>query len=204
MLNRPKIIVFDIGGVLLNWKVVIPLIANKLKITPEQFHQELQKSLVELELGKMHQDEFWRHLCEKYKYNGNFRELKKIWIEDQPRIEYGWKLAKSAKENKFRVVCCTNNWKDTVKRQKEIHPDFSLFEFILDSGDLGIRKPDEEIYRIIEDKVGESGQEILLIDDSQENCEGASRLGWQTYQFNFQIGDSTEKFADLKRLIDRI
>ena len=82
------------------------------------------------------------------------------------------------------MVCCTNNWKDTVKRQIELHPDFSIFEFILNSADVGVRKPNEKIYRIVEDILGEREKDIFLIDDLKENCKGAEKLGWQTFQFD--------------------
>lgn len=187
MPEAPKIIVFDIGGVLLDWKALIPVIADKLKITVDQFHQELQVSLENLELGKSHQDYFWKYLCDKYSYKGNFQELKKIWIEEQPLIDSGWSLLKETINMGYKVACCTNNWIGTLERQVEIIPDFSLFKIVINSAYEGARKPDEKIYRIVESRVGEKGNDILLIDDLEENCKGAEKLGWETFQFDCTI-----------------
>lgn len=182
--HKPKIIVFDIGGVLLNWKVAIPKIAQMLNVTNEIFFDELQKHLKNLELGKDHQNDFWEYLVEKYNSSLEPNFLKKTWIEEQIPIEPGWDLLRKTKKSGYRVVCCTNNWKDTVERQVKLHSDFSLFEFILNSADVGTRKPDERIYLLVEEKVGEKGQDIFFIDDSKENCEGAEKIGWQTFQFD--------------------
>jgi FMN phosphatase YigB (HAD superfamily) len=187
MPETPKIIVFDIGGVLLDWKALIPVIADKLKITLDQFHSELQKPLKDLELGKKHQDEFWKYLCDKYNYGGEYQDLKKIWIEEQPLIDSGWSVLKESIESGYKVACCTNNWIGTLERQVEIIPDFSLFKIVINSAYEGARKPDEEIYRIVESSVGEKGKDVLLIDDSEENCKGAEKLGWETFQFDCTI-----------------
>lgn len=193
--NKPKLIVFDIGGVLLNWKIVIPKISNLLNITPESFFQELQLHLKNLELAKTHQIDFWKHLAKKYNPSVNPDLLQKTWIESQTRLEPSWDLLKKAKESGYRVVCCTNNWEGTVKRQAELDPDFSLFEFIVDSSEVRVKKPDKRIYRLVEKMVGEKGKDIFFIDDSRENCEGAENLGWQTFLFDSET-DNGSKDAD--------
>ena len=41
-------------------------------------------------------------------------------------------------------------------------------------------KPDEPIYRVVEQRTIKSGESILYIDDRPENIETGNRLGWQT------------------------
>lgn len=194
--NKPKVIVFDIGGVLLNWKAVIPEVSQILNITPETFFDELQTHLKKLEIANTHQNDFWLYLTDKYNNSIDSDLLKKTWIEKQTRIESAWDLLKKVKASGYRVVCCTNNWKDTVEKQLELHPDFSLFEFILNSADVGVRKPDGEIYKIVEEKVGESGKDMFLIDDLKSNCEGAEKIGWQTFIFDSET-DNGSKDAEI-------
>jgi len=202
MPNKPKVIVFDIGGVLLNWKILIPTIAQTLKISPDQFHEELKNNLSDLELGKRHQDEFWKYLCEKYDYKGDFIDLKTTWIEKQPIIKSGWELLKKVKENGYRVTCCTNNWIGTVERQIQILPDFLIFEDIINSAYEGVKKPDAEIYKIVEDKTGEKGENLLLIDDLKENCDGAEKLGWQVFQYDYITNDGENSAVEISQILD--
>ena len=47
------------------------------------------------------------------------------------------------------------------------------------SARLGARKPDPEFFAKVEAAVGLSGEELLLIDDSRPNIDGALQAGWQ-------------------------
>ena len=47
------------------------------------------------------------------------------------------------------------------------------------SFETGCRKPDPAIYHAAEDLMDIPGSSILLLDDLQENVEGALRCGWQ-------------------------
>jgi putative hydrolase of the HAD superfamily len=44
---------------------------------------------------------------------------------------------------------------------------------------LGTRKPDAEFYGAVQAAVGLRGAELLLVDDSRENVDGARNAGWQ-------------------------
>lgn len=199
--KKPKIIIFDIGGVLLSWRDVIPKVAKLLNISDQTFIQELHSHNFDIDLGKIHQDIFWKYLSEKYKTEVTQEDLKKTWIEEQPPIRAGWELLKDIKNAGYRVACCTNNWKGTVKRQMEIYPDFSLFEFVLNSADVGTRKPDEKIYKIIEDGLQLKGSDIFFIDDMEENCETAKRMGWQTYIFDNTESEGYRDSNEIKKIL---
>src|SRR3954447_3404357 len=47
------------------------------------------------------------------------------------------------------------------------------------SARLGAKKPDIEFFAKVQANVGLSGEELLLIDDSLQNIEAASKAGWQ-------------------------
>lgn len=49
------------------------------------------------------------------------------------------------------------------------------------SADIGCSKPDDGFYKVIEDRLGLSGPEILFFDDQAANVESALRLGWQAH-----------------------
>ncbi|MBW6441385.1 HAD family phosphatase [Patescibacteria group bacterium] len=201
-IQKPKAVIFDVGGVVLDWKSAVPKVSKLLNISDEKMFEELWSHNVDMDLGKKHQDEFWKYLSEKYNPKANPMSLKKTWIEEQPRIEAGWGLLKEIKKAGLMTVCCTNNWKDTLEKQMEFHPDFSLFDHIFDSCYMGIRKPDEEIYKVIENEIGYSGAEIFFIDDVKENCEGAKKLNWNTFQFDCVISKGERDRNKIKEILN--
>lgn len=52
-----------------------------------------------------------------------------------------------------------------------------LFEQTLISGELGMHKPEPEIYRLAAERLGVAPEACLFVDDLQENCEGAEAVG---------------------------
>ena len=52
-----------------------------------------------------------------------------------------------------------------------------LFDAVLISGDLGMHKPEPEIYRLAAERVGTAPGACVFVDDLRENCEGAEALG---------------------------
>lgn len=57
------------------------------------------------------------------------------------------------------------------------------FEKVINSALVGIRKPDPEIFRIACTSVNVEPEHALLIDDKQENVEGAINFGMKAIRF---------------------
>ena len=74
-----------------------------------------------------------------------------------------------------------------------------LFEVVVASGDVGIVKPERQIYELTAEKLGVDPQDCVMIDDIPEYCDGAEAAGMSAIHFL-----STEQcIADLSALIDR-
>jgi len=54
------------------------------------------------------------------------------------------------------------------------------------SEDIQCMKPSREFYEILIKKLGEKPEEILMVDDKEENIEGAKRVGLKTLLYNGQ------------------
>jgi putative hydrolase of the HAD superfamily len=52
------------------------------------------------------------------------------------------------------------------------------------SHELGLRKPDEAVYRAIEAHTGCRGREIIFFDDLEENVEAARAIGWWAHEID--------------------
>jgi len=53
----------------------------------------------------------------------------------------------------------------------------TIFDAVLISGELGMHKPEPEIYELAAERVGAEPHTCLFVDDLRENCEGAEAVG---------------------------
>jgi putative hydrolase of the HAD superfamily len=82
----------------------------------------------------------------------------------------------------YRTAILTNNVKEWGKYWKESIP-LDLFELIVDSCEVGLRKPDPEIFRLTASKIGLPPGDCLFVDDTEHNLPGARDLGMGTLFF---------------------
>lgn len=86
----------------------------------------------------------------------------------------------------FRTACITNNFgaigPDTVsaKRGAAWREVSTLFEFVLESSKVGVRKPEPAIYRMACERLGVAPTEAVFLDDLGINLKSARALGMQT------------------------
>ena len=63
-------------------------------------------------------------------------------------------------------------------------PDWTVFDGIFTSGQVGIRKPDISFYRHVLQEINLSPREIFFVDDKIENVRAARSLGIASVQFD--------------------
>jgi putative hydrolase of the HAD superfamily len=90
----------------------------------------------------------------------------------------------------------TNSFRE-LREHIESHIDFGLFDVIVDSSEVGCRKPEPEIYDITTARIGGDPTSILYIDDFLANIDGARRAGWQT----IHLTDVAGALAELDRIL---
>jgi len=52
-----------------------------------------------------------------------------------------------------------------------------LFDVMVVSGEVGLNKPEPEIYHLAAERLGVAPEECVFVDDLRENCEGAEAVG---------------------------
>ncbi len=80
-----------------------------------------------------------------------------------------------------------------------LEPD-TLFDVIVDSSEVGARKPEPRIYEITREKLGVAHDEIFFLDDIGQNLKAARALGWHTVLYD----DDARVFATLESLIEAL
>lgn len=81
------------------------------------------------------------------------------------------------------VTMLTNFAADTFKQAREIFPFLKVPRGVTVSGEIGMIKPDREIYDTHVKSFDLDPAACLFIDDSQKNVDGAIAAGWQAVHF---------------------
>jgi FMN phosphatase YigB (HAD superfamily) len=85
----------------------------------------------------------------------------------------------------YQLGLLTNMYPDMLDRIKErsILPQIE-WNAVIDSSIEGVMKPQEEIYKLAEDKSGFKGGKILFVENSAMHVEAAKKRGWQTVLYD--------------------
>ncbi|MGI8750282.1 MAG: HAD family hydrolase [Thermoleophilaceae bacterium] len=138
---------------------------EKGAISEEDFLARLQAQLGdELRLDGMF-DVWWRHL------------------ERNPEMI---ELMRSLRGRGLRMALLTNNVREWEPRWRPMLPELDeIFEVVVDSGFVGMRKPERPIYELTLERLGGlAASECLFVDDVELNCDTARELGMAAVQFH--------------------
>lgn len=105
----------------------------------------------------------------------------------------------------FRVACITNNMKHgegpgmarSADKAKDVAEIMMLFEHVVESSKLGLRKPDPRIYRHACDLLGVQPEECVYLDDLGINLKPARALGMRT----IKVGDPDVAIDELQAMV---
>ena len=112
-------------------------------------------------------------------------------------------LEKLKKEN-FTLACLTNNFNSGDKNQSaldDINEErtriMNKFDYIIESKELGIRKPDIEFYLKALEISGADPKKTIFLDDLGINLKPAKELGMTT----IKVLDSEQALKELSNLV---
>lgn len=197
-----KNIIFDIGGVLLEYNPKTYL--DKLNIEESKrkelndiiFHNQKWKDCLN---GFINNDQLIKYLKrENSKYKNEIEQilskdnLKYMLPPKQEMIEY----YKSLKQRGYKIYLCSNITECTYSYIKD------NFEIILiaDGGVFScfenISKPNIEIYQKLIKKYQINVNESIFIDDTNKNIISANEIGFKTVLFN-----NIEQIKDIENFI---
>jgi putative hydrolase of the HAD superfamily len=83
----------------------------------------------------------------------------------------------------YRMAICTNNVREWESLWRSMLPVDEIFDTVVDSGFVGVRKPERRIYEITLERLGVPPTETLFLDDLEINCEAARELGMTAVHF---------------------
>lgn len=106
---------------------------------------------------------------------------------------------------RHRVACITNNMKSgdgpgmaaSQDRARRIAEIMGLFEHVVESSKLGMRKPDPRIYRHACDLLAVKPEACVYLDDLGVNLKPARAMGMRT----IKVGDPALAIAELEAMV---
>ena len=132
----------------------------------------------QLERGEIEVEEFEGWLAEQLS-EGLAAPLEAVGIRDRMFAGMGPDermvgAVRLAHDSGVKTALISNSWGPSGFRDAELD---AMFDAILISGEIGIRKPDPEIFLRAAKLVGLEPSECVFVDDLEQNAEGARAVG---------------------------
>jgi len=190
-------IIFDFGDIFVNLEKETSISEFK-KLGLDGPNEDLLNMNDLFERGKITELQFIEGF-QKYIPNADLLDIRKAWnsvIGEFPlyRLEFLQMLSQ-----KYRLFLLTNTDAIHISRFEHMagmsfFSDFyQCFEKVYYSFEMGMRKPEPEIFNYILKKHDLSPKRTLFVDDKKENTDAAAALGIQVW--NLQVGQ--EDVVDL-------
>ncbi len=122
--------------------------------------------------------------------------LEKALSDLSPRPEI-IDLTRRARTKGVRVAALSNSWGTGDYDPYAGWELDDLFDAVVISDQVGLRKPNPEIFRLTASKIGLPPGECLFVDDTEHNLPGARNLGMGTLFFT----GADSEVAEIERLI---
>ena len=129
--------------------------------------------LRELEMGRIEEEEFERRFAARLGLpdasdliDSMFRGMR----PDEEMVD----AVRAARAGGVATALLSNSW-STGHYDRDLLTE--LFDVLVISGEVGLHKPQPEIFRLTADRLGVSAESCVFVDDLRENIEGAAAVG---------------------------
>ena len=190
-------VVSDFGGVL-----TTPLMASFMAlqdahgVSVEDFGAAMRAAaekeggeipLYKLERGEVTEPEFLEILRDglepRLGHRPELHRFREVFFDaldpNEPMIE----LMRECKRGGRRMAMLTNNVQEWEPLWRTMLPVDEIFELVIDSGWVGYRKPERQVYDITLERLGLPATACLFVDDLEVNCEAARELGFTAVHY---------------------
>jgi HAD superfamily hydrolase (TIGR01549 family) len=182
----PSVVVFDIGGVLVDWKPQLAW-ADEFETEADAFAFMERVEFSARNLRGDNGERFADMAVELEDLEDQRRFA--AYVQNFPKTVQGllqgtWDIVDELHAKNVPVNGITNWSAETWPEGLKAHPRLGeIFETLVVSGAEGIIKPDPRIFAMLCERAGVKAQDCVFIDDSLKNVEGAKAAGWDAIHF---------------------
>ena len=193
-----RAVISDFGGVLTNQLIeAFAAFQDETGISAEQLGRAMQRvgerdgeyPLFRLERGEISEADFLDNLSwgleAELGHRPTLHRFREIYFEalhpNQPMLD----LMRELRDQGLRMAILTNNVREWEELWRSKLPLDEIFELIVDSAWVGMRKPDPAIYLLTVERLGDGLDPAgcLFVDDNEGNVEAARELGMTAVHF---------------------
>lgn len=187
MAAKPQL-VLDLAGVLVSnfssafWHTL----AEGSEISFQEIRVQFDEVRRDLWTGKMKEDEFWGWMSLRMKQinKEEARELITQSLQPLPGLNYLAQWSEIADIHVLSNHC--KEWLEPILEKVEPYA-----RSITISNQVGLRKPDLQIYKHVVKQFERSERTVVYVDDQEKNLKPAIDLGWKTL-----LADQEHKWID--------
>ena len=194
MTNKIDAVIWDFGGVVTTSPFEAFNRYEKENGLPKDFVRQVNainpdhNAWAKLERSEVDASEFdklFRQESHKLGYEVPGKDiLAQLSGDIRPRVVEAMKACKA----KFKIGCITNNapigkgasMTTDETRARDVEPVFALFDHIIESSKLGMRKPDPRIYALMCEALDVDPKRCVYLDDLGINLKPARAMGMTT------------------------
>ena len=126
-------------------------------------------------------EKVYNQMALEYNFKTTYVEFIKLYKEIFDKIDFYKDVAdfeKSLKDKCYIGILSNLTVFDKERLNKQV--DLSKYDYVFLSFELGMKKPNRDIYDEVQRKLPFEPKDILLIDDRQDNIDMAKEIGWNT------------------------
>jgi len=139
-----------------------------------------------LEKGEISQAEFVRRIDTELSGDRSLDGMLDVYFAHLERNHEMIDLMRDLRGRGLRMALLTNNVREWEPRWRALLPEIDeIFETVVDSAFVGMRKPEPEIYTLTVERLGGGivPADCVFLDDIAINCDTASDLGMAAVVF---------------------
>lgn len=199
-----KAVLFDFGGVIYKHpKEVIPEVLARIYSQPIDITiEEYEEYKNDYFMGKISTEELINSLSSTFRSRKSIEEVKKLWLK------YYSELAKPSYEVLDIIKKLHENYKtylfsNTTEMSNAYNSETGLYDYFDDlflSYQMGMKKPNPNIYQKVISLIGFKPDECIFIDDDFKNLEPAGQMGTKVIAFNILVDKPAKLEYELKKL----
>ncbi len=174
-----KNVIFDIGGVLLDW--------NPLELLKSMFNEEIARTLKKQMMDTTHWADLDRGTLSIEEavecFSINVPNLKdeieyalNNFIEYIPVLDENVQILKELHKKGYNLYVLSNFQEESFEIARRKFDFFNLFDAMVISAHIKMIKPEPDIYEYILDKYSLNPLETVFFDDSEPNIEMAKKF----------------------------
>lgn len=188
MENRPAALIFDLGGVLIDWN-------------PRHLYRKLFSDSRDMEafLSRVCTPEWNSRQDAGRPFREGIAELVRRFPDEEHLIRAFWdrwdetvagpiegtvEILRRLRSDSHALYALSNWSAETFPRVRPRFEFLNWFRHIIISGSVGMCKPDPRIYRLLLRECDLQAEDCLFIDDTEDNVRAARDQGFSTILFS--------------------